>query len=132
MYLKPVAESQAVPLLKSSRFGMGDSSRFVANAQGNFPDFDWVSSKTYIGSQKGMFIFQEGGDNGATAWVAANTCYPVSWKKGKETRMFQILPPPTDTLTLPGDVAKVSQISRRIREERDYAPPQRTLPPPPS
>ena len=132
MYLKPVSESQAVPLLKGSRFGMNDSSRFVANAQGDFPDFDWISPKTYIGSQKGMFIFREEGENGAMAWIAANTGYPISWKKGKETRMFQILPPPTEQLTFPADVAKTSQISRRIHEYNNYAPPQRVLPPPSS
>jgi hypothetical protein len=132
MYLKPTSESEAVPLFNNSQFSMSDSSRFVSNVQGGFPDLEWVSQKTYVGSQKGVFIFQEGGDDGAKAWIAADTCYPISWKKGKETRMFQILAPPTEALVLPADIAKISQISKRIHDNNNYAPPVRILPPPPS
>jgi hypothetical protein len=132
-YFKPSSEASMLVLVKhrdSDRFNVDSYSALISNYnQLDFPDLDWISPQTYLGVQKGMLIFQQG-ENGAMAWVAADTRYPISWKKGKETRIFQFLSPPTDVLTLPVEVAKISLELKRGHQIDNSAPPQRVLPPP--
>ena len=131
VYYKPNSTSPPLGFHNDKRLGFGGSSRFATSyPQGDFPDLAWVSPKTYIGGQKGLFIFREGGDTGATAWIAADTWYPVSWKKGKETRVFHVLAPPTDPITFPSDIAKMADETRRINNINKIATPKPPPPPP--
>jgi hypothetical protein len=78
-------------------------------ARNQFPDFDWVSPTTYIGTQKGTtyWVFRNG--SGTTAWVDFNSRNPARWQSGGEVRTFQFSPSPSEKLGLPPDVAKLSK-----------------------
>jgi hypothetical protein len=137
LYFRPASGGQPFEFHSDSRVNFGGSSNFITNyAQGDFPDLAWISPKTYIGGQKGIFVFQESedkrnkGDKGAMAWVAADTRYPISWKKGNETRVFHILTPPTDQITFPPDIAKMAQQARIIENINNFTPPPPPPPPP--
>jgi len=87
------------------------------NYRGNdFPDVDWVSAQTYLGTEKGTsyWVFQNG-SNGPTIWINSTTRYPVRWQSGPETRTFRFLEPPDGMLELPPDIARLSKEQAFIR-----------------
>ena len=91
--------------------------------KGDFPDMDWISAKTYLGTQKGTAFWVFKGPEGMMAWIDSGTLNPVRWKKGAETRTFQILPEPTSPLVLPPRVARLSEAIKRLDVLSRSAPP---------
>src|ERR1700722_14084883 len=65
VYFRPDPRNQPLEFHDDRRVDFGGSSRFaISYDQGDFPDLAWVSPKTYIGGQKGIFVFQESEDKG--------------------------------------------------------------------
>jgi hypothetical protein len=90
-----------------------------------FPDMDWISPSTYLGTQtmnsRPCLLFSKGD---MKAWINLETRFPVRWQRGDaETRTFRQLPPPTEMLTLPPDVIKASgQIKHDVELARRPVP----------
>lgn len=82
------------------------SPRFPDFGANSFPDMDWVSATTYLGTEtldgKPCLVF---GKNDMKAWINLKTRLPVQWQRGKETRTFQSLPAPGGPITLPPEIA---------------------------
>lgn len=82
-----------------------------------FPDMDWISASTYVGSEtidgKKCLAFSKGD---MKTWVELNSRFPVRWQRGKEVRTFRQLPPPTDSLSPPPDISAVFvSLKRNLR-----------------
>lgn len=90
-----------------------------------FPDMDWISASTYLGTQtmnsRPCLLFGKGD---MKAWIDLETRFPVRWQRGDaETRTFRQLPTPADMLTLPPDVLKAStQIKHDVNLVRRPVP----------
>ncbi len=114
-----VSPSQIIPI--SNNHGK-QTGKFLSGRE-DFPDVDWVSPNTYLGTEKdtGYWIFQETPD-GAMVWIDSVTHYPVRWTKGNQIRTFEFLSPPTDPLTLPPAVARISQALKRLDALSRLAP----------
>ena len=99
---------------------------FLDHRGGDFPDVGWVSAQTYLGIQKGTtyWVFQQQGDDGAMVWIDLNTRLPVRWQKGYETRDFKFLTPPSERLTLPPEIEKLSKEQAYIRLITSDKPPR--------
>ena len=84
----------------------------LLNYLGNhdFPDVNWVSARTYLGTEKGSkyWVFQKH-EKGPTVWVDSGTRYPVRWQQENETRIFTFLPTPTENIIFPPDVARMME-----------------------
>jgi hypothetical protein len=83
---------------------------------GNYPDMDWISVATFIKIQslegRDCLLFQKGD---MMAWVDEHTRFPVLWRRGGETRVFQQLPAPT-SIQFPPKVANFSEALRKDSE----------------
>jgi len=79
-----------------------------------FPDLDWISPSTYLGTQtldtNKCMVFSKGD---MKAWIDLKTRFPVRWQQGGETRAFRQLPPPDGMLTLPPDISKISDALKK-------------------
>jgi hypothetical protein len=96
------------------------------NYRGNdFPDVDWVSAQTYLGTEKvtSYWVFQNG-PTGPTLWINSTTRYPVRWQSGPETRTFRFLDPPDGLLELPPDIAQLSKQQAFIRGVASHTIPK--------
>jgi hypothetical protein len=133
-YMVPTPTSSAIALSPHSstgRYDMGGYSKLICDYdQIDYPDLEWISSQTYIRSGKGVFIFREKSENGATATIAADARTPVTWTNGIETRVFRFLPPPTDMLEFPEGIGKISAELKHLHDLNSETVPQRVLPPP--
>jgi len=82
--------------------------------QTDFPDMGWISPQTYTGVETMVghkcLVFKK---NDMTAWIDLESRLPVQWQRGKETRTFQQLPPPTALLALPPKIAAFAAIIYR-------------------
>ena len=109
-----------------AEFNPGYNPAFLEYSTADFPDVDWVSPATYLGTLKDTpyWVFQQG-EGGAMVWIDSTTRFPVRWQRAFETRVFKFLAPPTELLTLPGNVAKISEDLRRIRQLSNQVPPHR-------
>jgi hypothetical protein len=110
-----------VPGFKSTS---GDqSSRNYFGNEESFPDVEWVTPKTYLGVEKssGYWVFQQS-SNGALFWVNPATRFPVRWTKNGQVRVFQLLPAPTQPLTLPSAVVRTSQELKHLEDLSRVAP----------
>lgn len=116
------APSSFVPITNGDSGGQGLKDYFSNGEE--FPDVEWVSPATYLGVEKstGYRVFQQSG-GGAVLWVDSTTRHPVRWQKEGETRVFQFLPAPTDPLTLPPNVTKISRALKHLDEMSRAAPP---------
>jgi hypothetical protein len=85
-----------------AQFNPGYNPAFLDYSSSDFPDIDWVSPKTYLGTQSGTiyWVFKQG-DDGTMAWIDLTTRLPARWQRGNEIRVFKFLPPPTEPLQLP-------------------------------
>ncbi len=115
-------ESEILPISNSVP-GNEVRVRNYFGTKGDFPDMDWISAKTYLGTQKGTAFWVFEGPEGMMAWIDSGTLNPVRWKKGSETRTFQILPEPTSRLVLPPKVARLSEAIKRLEALSRSAPP---------
>ena len=92
---------------------------FLNCTESDFPDVEWVSAKTYLGSQKSesadYLIFQQS-EGGAKVWIDSATRFPVLWQNGGETRRFQFFPPPTKSLVLPAEITQLSKAIKYLRK----------------
>ena len=83
-------------------------------AKVDFPDMEWVSKETFTGIQSigeiECLVFQK---EGKTAWIDAQTRFPVLWRKEGETRTFQQLPPPTGMVQLSRKAQELSEEYQR-------------------
>jgi hypothetical protein len=116
-------------LVLEAGFGNGGA----ANA---FPDFDWISKESYVGTQEHnhikCMVFKQpkyGIENGflgiATAYVGFTSRYPVGYEMNDESRAYAILPPPTVQLAIPDNflTAGKAMIVKLQRATPHLAPP---------
>jgi hypothetical protein len=117
-----VVGSQVIPSNAMSTHSMAFKDYFGGDA--DFPDIAWVSADNYLGTQKGTvyWVFREGPD-GAMVWIDSSTHYPARWQQGTEVRTFQFLSPPTSSLVLPSNVAKMAQTMDALNRLSHAAPP---------
>lgn len=89
----------------------------------NFLDMDWVSTSTYLGTEKSTsyLVFQEG-PAGTMVWIDGSTHLPVRWQRGDQVRTYQFLSAPEQPLQLPEDIAKLSLQWRHIRDVTSHLP----------
>jgi hypothetical protein len=98
--------------------GYGSDPKFTDFTTASFPNMDWISAATYVGtapmdSHKCM-VFSKGD---MKAWIDLETRFPVRWQRtDAETRTFRRLSPPDDKLILPSSISK---ISAAIQHDRD-------------
>ena len=93
----------------------------------DFPDVEWVSPQTYLGTLKGestSYLLFRKGDTGPTVWIDADTRRPARWQNSSETRTFEYLNAPAEKLTLPPAVLEASKTIRRIDEITSHRPPR--------
>ncbi|MGA3171688.1 MAG: hypothetical protein ABSE62_11830 [Chthoniobacteraceae bacterium] len=90
----------------------------------DFPDFDWVSAKTFIGYDKSRtyLVFQQSPQSAEFAWIDEKTRLPVLWQKDKEVRQFIYGATPTTRLVLPPNVQKVADIDAQIHRVYSWRP----------
>jgi hypothetical protein len=135
-YMVPTPTSAAIALSphgSTGRYDMGGYSELICDYnQFDYPDLDWISPQTYVGSRKGVFIFREKNANGATATIAADARTPVTWTNGFETRVFRFLPPPADKLVFPEGIGKISADLKRLHDINSSSVPQTDLLSPPA
>lgn len=85
----------------------------------DFPGMDWISKENYKGIQKVgprvFYVFQDE-PKGLIAWVDAATQFPVRLIKGDEIRTLQLLPPPTQMLTIPPAFYKSIENEKAVRK----------------
>ncbi len=84
----------------------------------DFPDMAWVSPQTYSGVEtvetRRCMVFKK---DDMTAWIDLESRFPVQWKRGGETRIFQQLPPPEGPLVLPPKIAAIAESLKRDRDK---------------
>jgi hypothetical protein len=93
----------------------------------DFPDVEWVSAKTYLGSIKGestSYLVFRNDEKGPTVYVDAAKHRPVRWQSASELRKFEYLEAPTEPLALPSAVTQVFRLFRRTDEMTSHRPPR--------
>jgi len=84
---------------------------------GNYPDLDWISAETFVKIQplqsRTALVFVNGD---TTAWIDAETRFPIRWQRKGETRVFEQLPAPSQAVELPADVARLSADLKKASE----------------
>lgn len=109
-----------------AQFNPGYNPAFLDYSSSDFPDIDWVSPQTYLGTQSGTiyWVFKQGDDD-TMAWIDLTTRLPARWQNANEIRVFKFLPPPTEPLQLPPDVAALSAGLKRLQELSSMVPAHR-------
>ena len=118
-----VAPGSSTAGLAPSAFMGGRST--VNFAQVDFPDFEWISDKTFVGLQpqrgRSCMVFVK---DDMTAWVDLESRMPVFWQKGTQTRTYEKLATPTSPLTLPAPAAALSEALKKDQERLMRKPPK--------
>jgi hypothetical protein len=96
---------------------------FTSLGMGKFEGFDWISKNNYLGIQtvKGRqcLVFKK---DDMTAWIDAETRFPIYWNKGDQTREFIHLPPPNAPIGFPPDVLRRIQGLKQDRNANKKLP----------
>jgi hypothetical protein len=94
--------------------GKNSTEEYIDFRNGQFPDMEWISKETYVGMREAggrnclMFTSNE-----MTAWVDSETRYPLFWRRGNETRVFQRLEAPGSMLQLPSSITKIDEAVKK-------------------
>jgi hypothetical protein len=103
---------------------LGKTSVFINYPEKGFPDMDWVSAKTYVGTtildSLHCLEFKQGT---TVVLVDINTRLPICWQRNGEIRRYKFFPVPEEKLQLPDAVMKMSKILETIRQNNDRMPP---------
>jgi hypothetical protein len=93
----------------------------------DFPDMEWISSSTYIGSLKdgAVLVFREKADGGATVYVDGKSRLPLRWQKVHEVRDFVFLPAPNERLVFPPQILAIIKAGETIYEASMWPPRKR-------
>ena len=94
-------------------------SRFPDFTTIDFPDMNWVSASTFVGTEvmdaHPCLVFSKGD---MKAWIDTQSRFPVRWQRKEETRKFRELPAPSDILTLPEELVPLSRAVKQADVRR--------------
>ena len=110
--------------------GSSGSDEWLNSGAGKFPGFEWIGRSNFKGRQQweGMtcLFFEQGGANGAMAWIEESSRTPVRWVRSGEFRTFTLLAPPTTPLTLPESIVELSAEMKKNHENNFRRAPRRS------
>ena len=116
------------PFLPSRNAGNGpDIPPYLDYSRVDFPNLEWVSPQTYLGSLQGenvtYLVFRQG-SAGPMVYINADTRLPVRWQLNGDIRSFEYPTAPTDRLALPPAVSEASKVVHRMQEVTSHVPPR--------